>query len=235
MLSIASLFFLVCVARVWPCGLLNACVAQLNVWAYLFVVAFVCCLLTWMYLSTMFLAVLMNACVCAHIHMHAGALLVFACACDEQQEWVARCCTVISITLTRETLCVEGPLNTLQGQTLSHNPVLLTIACLFPCNTPNANTPKSPWPKSPTQIWYRTQLPSAHLSAQSESYSNMSHCIHYLTNKSKQVIVRLQAIRVNKIILYNAKTPRLYRTSTYGTMWDRDSINIPKMYSGVKQ
>lgn len=55
--------------------------------------------------------------------------------CDKQQERVTRCCTVINITLTREALCVQRPLNTLQGQTVRRNPVLLTVACLCPCDT----------------------------------------------------------------------------------------------------
>lgn len=67
----------------------------------------------------------MRAHVCAGVHACGGA----------SGKSVPRCCTVISIILTGEVLCVEGPLNTLQGQTLSHSPVLLTIAWLSRCNT----------------------------------------------------------------------------------------------------
>lgn len=147
--TIVPIYFFVCVLC-----LAHVCVCECTsipswLWAYLLVVAFACSLLTRVDLCSLPYA------LCASLCMWM-CVCVYTCIGVCRDGGAAGQCgkvlyAVISIILAREALCVEAPLNTLQGQTLS--PVLLTIACRLLCNTHlNTNTPKSTWPSSSCDI-----------------------------------------------------------------------------------
>lgn len=146
--TIVPIYFFVCVLC-----LAHMCVYECTsipswLWPYLLVVAFACSLLT--FAVFLMLCVHRFVCECVCVYTCIGVCR------DGGGGGAAGQCgkvlyAVISIILTREALCVEAPLNTLQGQTLS--PVLLTIACRLLCNTHlNTNTPKSTWPSSSCDI-----------------------------------------------------------------------------------
>ncbi len=68
----------------------------------------------------------MHMYICVQVWLHV-------CERGEQPESVARCCTVISIILTREALCVEEPLNTSRAKHWA-TALFCWLACLSSCN-----------------------------------------------------------------------------------------------------